>query len=100
MTRPAHAQRSAPAAAAQEAEKRAAAERAAGLVRPGMIVGLGAGSTAGFVLGHLPARLGRGELPEVVGVPTSTVVEARPDATYLESLGAEVVLAEWSLLPT
>jgi ribose 5-phosphate isomerase A len=77
MTRAAGARRSAPAAAAQEAEKRAAAEVAAGLVRPGMIVGLGSGSTAGFVLGHLAARLGRGELPEVAGVPTSTRVEAK-----------------------
>jgi len=69
MTRAAGARRSAPAAAAQEREKRSAAERAAGLVRPGMIVGLGSGTTAGFVLGYLAARLGRGELPEVAGIP-------------------------------
>jgi ribose 5-phosphate isomerase A len=77
MTRAAGARRSAPATAAQEMEKRAAAERAAGLVRPGMIVGLGSGTTAGFVLGYLAARLGRGELPEVVGIPTSTTVEVK-----------------------
>jgi ribose 5-phosphate isomerase A len=69
MTRAAGARRSAPAAAAQETEKRSAAERAAGLVRPGMIVGLGSGTTASFVLGYLAARLGRGELPEVAGIP-------------------------------
>jgi ribose 5-phosphate isomerase len=97
MTRAAGARRSAPATAAQAMEKRAAAERAAGLVRPGMIVGLGSGTTAGFVLGYLAARLGRGELPEVVGIPTSTTVEVvefgwRPEAAYLESLGAEVSL--------
>jgi ribose 5-phosphate isomerase len=77
MTRAAGARRSVPAAAAQETEKRAAAERAAGLIRPGMIVGLGSGTTASFVLGYLAARLGRGELPEVVGIPTSTTVEAK-----------------------
>jgi ribose 5-phosphate isomerase A len=77
MTRAAGARRSVPAAAVQETEKRAAAERAAGLIRPGMIVGLGSGTTASFVLGYLAARLGRGELPEVVGIPTSTTVEAK-----------------------
>jgi ribose 5-phosphate isomerase A len=77
MTRAARARRSAPAAAAQEREKRAAAGRASGMVRPGMIVGLRSGTTAGFVLGYLAARLGRGELPEVAGIPTSTRVEAR-----------------------
>jgi ribose 5-phosphate isomerase A len=77
MTRAAGARRSAPATAAQEMEKRAAAERAAGLIRPGMIVGLGSGTTASLVLGYLAARLGRGELPEVVGIPTSTTVEAK-----------------------
>ena len=112
MTRVARARRSGPAAAVQEAEKRAAAERAARLVRPGMLVGLGSGTPAGFVLGLLAARLGRGELPEVAGVPTSTTVEAearrlgtrhalrvevvefgwRPEAAYLESPGAEVSL--------
>jgi ribose 5-phosphate isomerase A len=94
MTGTVGARRSAPAAAVQEAEKRAAAELAAGLVRPGMIVGLGSGSTAGFVLGHLAARLGRGELPEVVGIPTSTTVavEARRLGIPLTDLQAHPVI--------
>lgn len=70
------ARRCALAAAEQEAEKQAAAERAAGLIRPGMIVGLGSGTTANFDLGYLAARVGRGELPGVVGIPTSKQVEA------------------------
>jgi ribose 5-phosphate isomerase A len=111
MTRAAGARRSAPAAAVQEAEKRAAAARAAGLVRPGMLVGLGAGTTAGFVLGYLAARLGRGELPGVAGIPTSTTVEAKArrlgiPLTDLQAHpvidltidGADEVDPEWNLI--
>jgi ribose 5-phosphate isomerase A len=56
--------------------KQAAAERAAELVQPGMVVGLGTGSTAVFAIRHLAARLQKGELDEVVGVATSRSSEA------------------------
>jgi ribose 5-phosphate isomerase A len=59
-----------------DAEKQAAAEWAADLVRPGMVVGLGTGSTAIFALRRIAARLQGGDLTEVVGVPTSTQVQA------------------------
>ena len=49
--------------------KRAAAQRAVEFVESGMIVGLGTGSTAGFVVEQLAARVARGLA--VVAIPTS-----------------------------
>ena len=43
-----------------ESQKRAAAERAVELVRPGMIVGLGTGSTARYFIDGLGRRVGEG----------------------------------------
>ena len=56
-------------------DKQDAAERAAGLVRPGMVVGLGSGSTAGFVIEEIGRRLKRGTLDAVLGVATSRAAE-------------------------
>ena len=62
-------------------------------VASGMRLGLGTGSTVAHFLGHLGARIARGELSGVVGVPTSVRTEkaARelgiPVAT-LEDVGA------------
>jgi ribose 5-phosphate isomerase A len=53
------------------AQKRDAAERAAALVRPGMVVGLGSGSTALLAVEAIARRLAAGSLSGVVGVPTS-----------------------------
>ena len=49
--------------------KRAAAERAIEFVENGMVLGLGTGSTAGFVVEQLAARIARGLA--VVAIPTS-----------------------------
>ena len=49
--------------------KRAAAERAVAFVESGMVLGLGTGSTAAFVVEHLAARVARGLA--VVAIPTS-----------------------------
>jgi ribose 5-phosphate isomerase A len=49
--------------------KRAAAERAVAFVESGMVLGLGTGSTAAFVIEHLAARVANGL--EVVAIPTS-----------------------------
>ena len=49
--------------------KRAAAERAVDFVESGMVLGLGTGSTAAFVVEHLAARVRRGLA--VVAIPTS-----------------------------
>jgi ribose 5-phosphate isomerase A len=57
--------------------KRAAAERAVELVENGMVLGLGTGSTAGFVIAPLAARVAQGLA--IVAIPTSerTAAEAR-----------------------
>src|SRR5712691_5556199 len=49
--------------------KRAAAQRAVEFVESGMIVGLGTGSTAGFVVEQLAARVTQGLA--VIAIPTS-----------------------------
>jgi ribose 5-phosphate isomerase A len=69
--------------------KKAAAESAAALVEDGMIVGLGTGSTAAFVLSALGSRVKAGL--RIVGVPTSerTAAEARTLGIPLTDLGAE-----------
>ena len=65
---------------AGDQEKRAAAERAIGLVEPGMRLGLGTGSTAAFFVAALGRRVQAGL--DVVGVPTSEATR-----TQAESLG-------------
>ncbi|RRR67040.1 MAG: ribose-5-phosphate isomerase RpiA [Candidatus Viridilinea halotolerans] len=59
--------------------KRQAAEAAVALIEPGMVVGLGFGSTAAFALQHLAALLQSGQLRDIVGVPCAawTETEAR-----------------------
>ncbi|HEX8441847.1 ribose-5-phosphate isomerase RpiA [Archangium sp.] len=56
--------------------KRLAAERAVDAIQPGMVVGLGTGSTAAFVVRRLAALRAEGKLTDVVGVPTSVETEA------------------------
>lgn len=65
----------------QDELKRQAAERAVELIEPGMKLGLGTGSTARLVLEAIAARRERGELDDIVGVPTST--DTRDHATRL-----------------
>jgi ribose 5-phosphate isomerase A len=55
--------------------KAAAGSRAAEAVVPGMKLGLGTGSTVSFFLDALGGRVRRGELPGIVGVPTSLRTE-------------------------
>jgi ribose 5-phosphate isomerase A len=55
--------------------KRLAAEHAVESIQPGMVVGLGSGSTAAFVVRRLAALQGEGKLTDVVGVPTSVATE-------------------------
>jgi ribose 5-phosphate isomerase A len=52
-------------------DKRDAAERAVDLVQPGMVIGLGSGTTAGAVIEEIGRRLERRVLNEVLGVATS-----------------------------
>lgn len=74
--------------------KRAAAERAVEFVQPGMVVGLGSGSTSAFVVRRLAELRARGQLTDVVGVPTSLATEAlaRSLGVPLTTLEAHPVL--------
>ena len=56
--------------------KQQAAERALTFVQSGMVLGLGAGSTAVFALRRLGQLLAEGALRDIVGVPCSLQVEA------------------------
>lgn len=58
-----------------EAMKRAAALRALDLVESGMLLGLGTGSTAWWLVLELGERLKRGELKDIAGVATSRQTE-------------------------
>jgi ribose 5-phosphate isomerase A len=61
-----------------ESLKRDAAEAAIEAeVRTGMVLGLGTGSTARWLLEGLAARLGDGRLAEIVGIATSQATAAR-----------------------
>ena len=59
-----------------DALKRQAAEAAVELIQPGMVVGLGAGSTALKVIECLGEQLADGRLHGIVGVPCSAQVAA------------------------
>ncbi len=54
-----------------EGHKQQAAERALELVEPGMVLGLGEGSTSLLALRHLAALLADGRLKDISGVPSS-----------------------------
>lgn len=64
------------------AAKRAAGEHAADWVEPGMVVGLGTGSTAIHAIRRIGQRLQDGSLHDIVGIPTSTA-----SATAANELG-------------
>lgn len=74
--------------------KRAVGLEAAGLVEDGMLLGLGTGSTVAYFLLFLAERLNRGELHNILGVPTSlrTAQEARELGIPLTSLAENPVL--------
>jgi ribose 5-phosphate isomerase A len=56
--------------------KRLAAERGVELVESGMVLGLGAGTTANFALELIAERLQSGQLKDIVGIPCSRRVAA------------------------
>ncbi|MBP1468032.1 ribose-5-phosphate isomerase RpiA [Candidatus Chloroploca sp. M-50] len=56
--------------------KRLAAERAVELISPGMVVGLGVGSTAIHAIRKIGALLADGELHNIIGIPCSHAVAA------------------------
>ncbi|NNM06221.1 MAG: ribose 5-phosphate isomerase A, partial [Gemmatimonadetes bacterium] len=56
-----------------------AGAKAAEAVAPGMILGLGTGSTVAFFLASLAERFREGEIPGIVGVPTSAWTQRRSE---------------------
>src|SRR5262245_15276182 len=69
-----------PEAEERAAEKQQAADRAVAYVRSGMVVGLGAGSTAILATRRIGQLLRQGRLRGIVGVPCSSVIEAEARA--------------------
>ncbi|HEX2907965.1 MAG TPA: ribose-5-phosphate isomerase RpiA [Phototrophicaceae bacterium] len=63
--------------------KQQAAEYAAQFIEPGMVVGLGAGSTAILAVRHIGHLLKTGALRDIVGIPCSTVTEAEARAVNI-----------------
>jgi ribose 5-phosphate isomerase A len=78
----------------QDERKQAAGELAASWVEPGMVVGLGTGSTAVHAIRAIGARIGDGTLRDVVGIPTSRASEAEAVAAGipLTDLGEQPVV--------
>jgi ribose 5-phosphate isomerase A len=70
--------------------KRAAAERAAEWVEPGMVVGLGTGTTAVWAVRRIGARLADGTLHDVVGVPTAQETAEEANRVGIPLLGDDV----------
>jgi ribose 5-phosphate isomerase A len=68
-------------------EKQQAADRAVEYVEPGMVVGLGAGSTAILATRRIGQLLREGRLRDIVGFPCSSVIEAEARA-----LGIPIIL--------
>ena len=71
--------------------KRLAAERAVELVRSGMVVGLGTGTTARFAIRRIGELLAAGTLADLVGVSTSAASTAEA-----ERLGIPLVTDDWA----
>ncbi|KAJ8760678.1 hypothetical protein K2173_017671 [Erythroxylum novogranatense] len=59
----------------QDDLKKLAAVKAVDYVKSGMVLGLGTGSTAAFVVSKIGALLKSGELKDIVGIPTSKRTE-------------------------
>ena len=66
-----------------------AAMRALALVESGMLLGLGTGSTARWLIKGLADKLARGELTEVAAVATSRQTE-----TQAQNLGIEIAMCK------
>ncbi|XP_019186085.1 PREDICTED: probable ribose-5-phosphate isomerase 3, chloroplastic [Ipomoea nil] len=60
-----------PPALTQDDLKKLAADKAVDYVKSGMVLGLGTGSTAAFVVAKLGELISSGQLTDIVGVPTS-----------------------------
>ncbi len=70
--------------------KQQAGEQAASLVRSGMVVGLGTGSTAIFAIRRIAARLRAGDLSEILAIATSRATEAAARALGISMLTDDI----------
>jgi ribose 5-phosphate isomerase A len=61
----------------QERLKKEAGISSVDLVRPGMVLGLGTGSTAKYALEEIARRLGDGRLKDIAGIPSSLETEKK-----------------------
>ena len=64
--------------AEQNSWKKAAAEAAAKVVEDGMIVGLGTGTTAAFLVEALAQRISREKLKFAIAAPCTKLLSLRP----------------------
>ncbi|KAI4326107.1 hypothetical protein MLD38_031450 [Melastoma candidum] len=62
----------APSSLIQDNLKKIAAYKTVEFVRSGMVVGLGTGSTPRHAVDRIAELLDQGELPDVIGIPTSS----------------------------
>ncbi|HNS51199.1 MAG TPA: ribose-5-phosphate isomerase RpiA [Anaerolineae bacterium] len=62
--------------ASAQVYKQQAADRVLTYIRPGMVLGLGAGSTATLAVRGLGQQLARGELADIVAIPCSHAIAA------------------------
>lgn len=67
--------KSAPTSLTQDDLKKLAADKAVDYVQSGMVLGLGTGSTAAFVVAKLGQLLSTGQLSDIIGIPTSKRTE-------------------------
>ena len=70
--------------------KQQAAERAVDFVRPGMVVGLGTGSTAIFATRHIAHLLAEGTLSDIVGFATSRATDEEARRLGIPMLGDDM----------
>ena len=70
----------------QDELKQQAAWKAVDYVKSGMVLGLGTGSTAAFAVDRIGDLLDKGELKDIIGVPTSI-------RTYEQAKGTSAVLS-------
>jgi ribose 5-phosphate isomerase A len=73
-----------------EVSKRQAAERAVEWVEPGMVVGLGTGTTAVWAVRRIGARLADGSLRDIVGVPTAKATADEAERAGIRLLGDDM----------
>lgn len=74
--------------------KQAAAEQGASLVKSGMVLGLGSGTTSALMVQAIGRKLREGSLTSVVGVPSSSAIAtvAKESGVPLSTLDAHPVL--------